>query len=175
MTFNATQIKKSKLPTQIRHEIALKSLRKEQPISTIATDYGCSRNTVYKQQSVAINAIDQAFNTSTDDDKVLFYVPVSKQTIYTMVVMLHLVCRSSFRGIITFLNSFLGFDISIGSITNIINRAAENADEINRSQGFAHKLTLIIPAMVMLGEYHYYFSKNRNTIQIPSLLMVPKV
>jgi hypothetical protein len=133
MNFNTNQIKKSKLSTQTRHEIALKSLRKEQPISTIATDYGCSRNTVYKQQSVAINAIDQAFNTSTDDDKVLFYVPVSKQTMYTMVVMLHLICRSSFRGIITFLSSMFGFDISIGNVTNIINRASESAEAINKS------------------------------------------
>ena len=133
MIFNTNQIKKSKLPIQTCHEIALKSIRKEQPISKIATDYGCSRNTVYKQQTVAINAIDQAFNTSTDDDKVLFYIPVSKQTIHTMVVMLHLICRSSFRGIITFLSSLFGFDISIGNVTNIINRAAENADAINRS------------------------------------------
>lgn len=132
MISNANQTKKSKLSTQNRHEIALKSIRKEQPISTIASDYGCSRNTVYKQQAVAINAIEQAFNSS-EDDKVLFYIPVTRQTIYTMVIMLHLICRASFRGIITFLNSLFGFDISIGNITNIINRAAESADAINRS------------------------------------------
>jgi hypothetical protein len=132
MISNANQIKKSKLSTHTRHEIALKSIRKEQPISTIASDYGCSRNTIYKQQTIAINAIEQAFNSS-DDDKVLFYIPVTKQTVHTMVIMLHLICRASFRGIITFLNSFLGFDISIGNITNIINRAAERADAINRS------------------------------------------
>ena len=133
MISNANQIKKSKLSTQTRHEIALKSIRKEQPISTIASDYGCSRNTVYKQQTVAINAIEQAFNSSSEDDKVLFYIPVTKHTIHTMVIMLHLICRASFRGIIIFLNSLFGFDISIGNITNIINRAAETADAINQS------------------------------------------
>jgi len=133
MISNANQTKKSKLSTQTRHQIALKSIRKEQPISTIASDYGCSRNTVYKQQTVAINAIEQAFNSSDENDKVLFYIPVTKQTVHAMVIMLHLICRASFRGIITFLNCFLGLDISIGNITNIINRAAENADDINRS------------------------------------------
>lgn len=131
MIFNYNSTKKSKMPSDIRHQIAMQSIRKEQPISKIATDYGCSRNTVYKQQSVAINAIDQAFNSSIDEDKVLFYVPVTKQTIHTMVVMLHLICRSSFRGIITFLSCLFGFDISIGNVTNIINRAAQMADVIN--------------------------------------------
>ncbi len=161
MICNTNQTKKSKLSTQTRHEIALKSIRKEQPISTIASDYGCSRNTVYKQQTVAINAIEQAFN-SPEDDKVLFYIPVTRQTIHTMVIMLHLICRASFRGIIAFLNNLFGFDISIGNITNIINRAAESADTINRSYDLSK---------IKISSLDEVFHRNQPilaTVDIPS-------
>lgn len=132
MLFNFNTSQKSKIPAPIRQEIALKSIRKEQPIKSIANEFGCSRTTVYEQQKVALQAVGQAFS-SIDDDKVLFYLPVTKKVICTFVIMLHLICRASYRHIIEFLRDCLGFDISIGSVFNIINEAAIKANEINKS------------------------------------------
>ena len=132
MTFNFNTRQKSKIPAQIRQEIALKSIRKEQPIKSLANEFGCSRTTVYDQQKIALQAVGQAF-TPIDDDKVLFYLPITKKIIYTLVIMLHLTCRSTYRHIIEFLRDFLGFDISIGSVFNIINDAAIKAGNINKS------------------------------------------
>jgi hypothetical protein len=132
MLFNFNTSKKSKIPAPIRQEIALRSIRKEQPIKSLANEFGCSRTTVYEQQKIAIQAVGQAF-TPHDDDKVLFYLPITKKVIYTLVIMLHLTCRSTYRHIIEFLRDFLGFDISIGSVFNIINDAAIKASDINKS------------------------------------------
>ncbi len=132
MIFNLNKSHKSKIPAPIRQEIALRSIRKEQPIKSLANKFGCSRTTVYEQQKIALQAVGQAF-TPHDDDKVLFYLPITKKVIDTLIIMLHLTCRSTYRHIIEFLRDFLGFDISIGSVFNIINDAAIKASDINKS------------------------------------------
>ena len=132
MIFNFNTPQKSKISAPIRQEIALKSLEKEQPITDIANEFGCSRTTVYAQQKVALQAVGQAF-TPTNDEKVMFYLPISKKTVSTLVIMLHLTCRATYRHIIELLRDFLGFDISIGSVCNIINEAAIKAKEVNKS------------------------------------------
>ena len=44
----------------------MNSLDKTQAITQIANDFDCSRNTVYKQQAKAKNAINQAFTANND-------------------------------------------------------------------------------------------------------------
>jgi len=132
MLFTRTTSQKSKIPAAIRKAMALKSIKKEQPIKSIANEFGCSRTTVYEQQKIALQAVGQAF-TPQQDDKVLFYLPITKSIIYTMVIILHLTCRASYRHIIEFLRDFLGFNLSIGSVFNIINGAAIKANDINKS------------------------------------------
>lgn len=94
MLLNLNTSPKSKIPAPIRHEIALKSIQKEQPITDIANEFGCSRTTVYAQQKVALHAVGQAF-TPQEDDKVMFYFPISKNTLRTLVAMLHVTCRAT--------------------------------------------------------------------------------
>ncbi len=136
MLFNFFTSPKSKIPAPIRQEIALKSLQKEQPIKSIATEFGCSRTTVYAQQKVALHAVGQAF-TSVDDDKVMFYLPISKNILRTLVLILHVTCRSTYRHVIEFFRDFLGLDISIGGVFNIINEAAIIAGDVNKGEDFS--------------------------------------
>lgn len=130
MFFNFSPPHKSKFQTSTRQEIALKSIQKEQSITKIAADFSCSRNTVYEQQKVALGAIDAAF-ASNNDEEVIFYIAVTKQTLYSVVLMLHLICRASYRHVVEFLWAAFGYDISTGTVHNIVNQAAIKATAIN--------------------------------------------
>jgi hypothetical protein len=162
MTFNFNTPQKSKIPAPIRQEIAIRSIRKEQPIKSLANEFGCSRTTVYAQQKIALNAVEQAFSPQNDDDKVMFYLPISKNILRTLVAILHVTCRSTYRHIIEFFRDFLGLDISIGNVFNIINEAAINAGDINKSEDFS---------FVRTGSSDEVFHRNQPimaTVDIPS-------
>lgn len=114
-----------------------------------------------EQRNVALQAVGQAF-TTTDDDKVMFYFPISKKTICTIVILLHLTCRSTYRHIIEFLRDLVGIDISIGSVSNIINGAAITAGEINKREELSS---------VKIASSDEVFHRNQPimaTVDIPS-------
>ena len=143
MTFNFNTPQKSKIPAQIRQEIALKSIRKEQPIKSLANEFGCSRTTVYEQQKIALQAVGQAF-TPIDDDKVLFYLPITKKIIYTLVIMLHLTCRSTYRHIIEFLQRGLHPNREVAPASNkrLVTPSTRALNQRHRSLGL-HSITCL--------------------------------
>jgi len=67
-------------PIEIKN-LSLQALARTEPLSHLAQDYGVSRKFLYQQAAKASDALDEAFASSVDDQKVLFYLPVTKDWI----------------------------------------------------------------------------------------------
>ena len=121
----------NRIPAENKLKIALEAIKREQPITAIAKNNDCSRNTVYAQQEKALSAVTNAFNE--DPDEVLFYVPMTRSSINEHVASLFLTCKASYRDIKCFFMDRYNYKISIGSVHNILMELAELATQANDS------------------------------------------
>jgi len=78
--------------------------------------------------------LENAFVPAEPENDVLFELAVSQTWLLQLVVALVLICRSSFRGVVEFLRDLLGVSISIGTVHQVLERAAQQAGAINRTQ-----------------------------------------
>ncbi len=120
-----------RIPLTAKCEMALQAIGGQQTITEISKNHQCSRTTVHAQKKRALDGASNAFAES--DENVLFTIAVTKSLIHTMVVALRLVCGSSYRGIMFFLDSVFGHSISLGSVFNILDVTADKAQSINGS------------------------------------------
>ena len=84
--------------------IALQTIRRTHSITDIAKENKVSRKFIYKQNDKATQAIDDVFKepeteNEKKNEKVLFYLPVTKSWLIQLVLCLLLHCRCSFRGV----------------------------------------------------------------------------
>jgi hypothetical protein len=120
-------------PSQ-RRQLALDALA-GQPISHLADQHQVSRKFVYQQLDIADDALEQAFDPRPDDqEKVLFYLPVTRSRLRQIVLALVLICHSSLRGVVEFLAAVFDYHLSLGSVFNIVHSAVARARQINESQ-----------------------------------------
>jgi len=119
-----------RIPAATKCAIALQAISGEQTITAIARDFDCSRTTVHEQKNRALTAATTAFE-ETDDKETLFTVSVTKLWIHKIVVALFLICGSSYRGILYFLDCIFDYPLSLGSVFNILDAAADKAAAIN--------------------------------------------
>lgn len=129
----------SKCPAQLltsgqRQQLAIQALSDSSSISKLSDQHQVSRKFLYQQCHKASNALDEAFSQQQNDDEVLFYIPVTKQWLKQVVLVLLLVCHSSYRGVIEFFRDVLDKSISIGTVHNIVHRAVDDAKQINSTQ-----------------------------------------
>ncbi len=124
----------SQLPPKQKKELAITVLARTEPVTSLAQQHQVSRKFLYQQAEKADMALDTAFAEHTHDQKVLFYLPVTKAWIRMCVVVLVLVCRSSYRGVLEFLREILDVKMSIGTVHNIITDVVPRAQHINQSQ-----------------------------------------
>lgn len=122
------------IPAEKRKQLALRIIRNEKPVSQLANEQQVSRKFLYNQKSKAISGIDRAFENQERDNKVLFYIPVTKAWMRVFVLAMILHCRSSFRGVIKVFKDVIGKSISEGNIYNIIQEATSKAIVINADQ-----------------------------------------
>ena len=119
---------------------------------------------MYAQKDKAINAINDAFSADVeDDDKVLFYLPVTKAWLRQFILGLVLNCHSSFRGVIKTLDDVFDYDMSVGTVHNVVSDAIQKATNINVNQDIS---------LVTLGAHDELFHLNKPVlagIDIPSL------
>ncbi|MCP4355728.1 MAG: hypothetical protein GY793_08900 [Proteobacteria bacterium] len=130
-SYPAKQIESSK-----KANLALKTISREKPIAELARENNVSRKFLYQQKNKAINAIQNTFleDDKSDEDKVLFYIPVTKKWLYGVVLALLLHCNSSYRGIKRFCLDMLDYNISEGKISDIVLEAKIRAIDVNRSE-----------------------------------------
>jgi hypothetical protein len=123
-----------------RQEIGIHAIGGYTPISHVADRYGVSRKFVYQQKEKALAGIAQAFSkpASADSEKVLFYIPVTKQWLCQVVLALIFICRASYQGVIEFLRDIFDSSISKGTIHNIVHQHLEIAKKINQQQDLSN-------------------------------------
>jgi len=125
----------SRLGPKERKNLSLQVLAQTKPVSRLAQNHGVSRKFLYQQAAKASDAIDEAFTPSTDDDTILFYLPVTKNWIRQFVLALILICHSSFRGVLEILEAVFDYhQLSLGTIHNIVRGAIQKSQQINNAQ-----------------------------------------
>ena len=149
-----------RIPSDKKLDIALQAIRRQQTVSEISKHFNCSRTTVYKQQNKALDAANTAFEK--DDEEVLFYVPVTKSFIDQSVISLRLICESSYRNIMFYLETMYNYSVSLGTVFNVLADAAGKADPINKS----YDLGLIKDSAA--DELFHWGSPILATVDIPS-------
>ena len=115
--------------------VALNVLSKKTPVTDIAKQYDVSRQFIYRQKDKVISAVDDAFDeTSDDNEKILFHLPVTKAWLDQLTICLMLHGRTSFRNIKSLIKDCFDYDISAGNIHNIFNSTQLSAAKINDNQ-----------------------------------------
>jgi hypothetical protein len=117
-----------------RQELSVEVLAKTRPLTQLAAGHGVSRKFLYVQEHKAQAALDEAFALTPDDQDVLYYLPVTKSWIQQFVLGLALEGRASFRGIGQLGRDLLDYDLSLGTIYNILEAAAQQAGAIHQAQ-----------------------------------------
>src|ERR1700694_688342 len=125
----------AKLAANERKMIAVRALAGTEPVSALAARHGVSRPLVYRQMHKASAALDELFSTEQTDDqaKVLFSLPVTKRWLELATLGLTMIAHASMRGVVEFMHDVLGVSISLGTVHNIHQRAAQRAVGINDS------------------------------------------
>jgi len=125
---------KAMMPLQ-RRQLALQALTGAETISHLAGQHEVSRKFVYQQTAKAEDALDAAFSLDAiDDQKVLFYLPVTKAWLRQLILALTLICHSSLRGVVELLHSVFDYDISLGTVHNVIQAEVAQARACNEQQ-----------------------------------------
>lgn len=121
------------LGLDIRKNMALHVLAGGRP-TEIARVNQVSRKFVYGQSTIARQAIDSVFNRMpVDEERVLFHIPVTKSLIRQIVLVLLLRCHASYRGVIAFFGDLFGYNISLGTIHNIVAAVVSKAETVTTS------------------------------------------
>ena len=131
---NSSSSVASRLQPHHRQEIAVKVLSKQEPISHIAHQEQVSRKFLYQQKAIAQQALNTAFDKPAKDKEVLYYLPVTQQWIFQLILALILICHCSYRGIKELLRDLFDYPLSIGTIHNRVREAVSKARKINQAQ-----------------------------------------
>ena len=121
---------------QLRQEVAVEALAGAETISGLARQHEVSRKFVYRQTAKAEEALDAAFSTAkpNEEQKVLFYLPVTKVWLRQLILALTLICHSSFRGVVELLRDLFDYNISLGTVHNVLQSVVPQARSCNEQQ-----------------------------------------
>jgi hypothetical protein len=122
------------LTSSQRQNIGIQALKGNTPITNVAKRYGVSRKFVYQQKEKALEGISKAFEKQPSNDKILFYIPVTKSWLFQVVLALIFICRASYQGVSEFFRDIFDCHISKGTIHNIVHEHLETAKKINAGQ-----------------------------------------
>ena len=121
-----------RLLPQERRDLAVQVLAGAQPVSDLSREHEVSRKFLYQQAHTAQEALDQAFASSSTLDDVLFELPVTKAWLQQLVLGLVLNCHSSIRGVVELLRDVFDYQMSVGTVHNIVHSAVSDAQRINQ-------------------------------------------
>jgi len=97
---------------------------KTEPISRLAAQHQVSRKFSTKGHK-ANEALDATFSAATDEREVL-YLPITKTWLFQLILGLILVCHCSYRGVVELLRDLFDLPISVGTIHNRLQSAADS-------------------------------------------------
>jgi hypothetical protein len=144
------------LGPDLRQGLALKVLAGTESVSRLAQQHEVSRKFLYRQAAKADGALQEAFAPDeTDENQVLFHLPVTKSWIEQLVLGLALDCHSSQRGAVELLRDVFDYPISVGTIHNILAKAVPRAACHNRQQDLVN---------VRIGAHDEIFQSGRPVL-----------
>ena len=124
----------SRLQSAQRQELAVQVLSKQEPISHLAAQEGVSRKFLYQQRDIAELALNKAFEKEEPEKEVLYYLPITQQWLFQLILALILICHCSYRGIKELLKDLFDYSLSMGTIHNRVQGAVQTARKINQAQ-----------------------------------------
>jgi hypothetical protein len=116
-----------------RQWLSIHVLARREPLTQLAARHGVSRKFLYQQGDRAAVALEEAF-AEADDQAVLYYLPITKSWVQQFVLALALEGHASFRGIGQLARDLLDYDLSLGTIHNLLQATAQKACAINQAQ-----------------------------------------
>jgi hypothetical protein len=120
-----------------RQQLAIHALAETTTITELARNHQVSRKFVYQQTATARQALDEAFAAEADDDKVLFWLPVTKAWLRQLILGLILIGHSSLRGVVELLRDVFDFDMSVGTVCAVAQDVVPLARVVNSQQNLA--------------------------------------
>jgi hypothetical protein len=124
-----------------------------QPISDLARKYQVSRKFIRRQRQIALDALDNAFVPGLpDDQKVLFYLPVTRAWLEQLSLSLVLTCHSSLRGVHEILRDLFDTHKSVGAVHALVQRAIAKASTLNARQDLNRVLYAALDELFQSGD-----------------------
>ena len=122
------------LKPEQRKQLFIEMQSSSQTLTAIANREGVSRKFLYQQQQKGNQALEKEFNQPKDESDILYWIPVTKNWIFQVILALIFICHSSYRGVVEFLRDLFDYPISVATVHNRVNSVVEKAQEINKSQ-----------------------------------------
>ncbi len=122
------------LKPEARKQLFIEMQSSLQTVTAIAKREGVSRSFLYKQQQKGNQALELGFNQQKDESDILYWIPVTKNWIFQLILGLIFICHSSYRGVVEFLRDLFDYPISVATVHNRVNSVVEKAQKINKSQ-----------------------------------------
>jgi hypothetical protein len=124
------------LPDQ-RRDLAIQVLAGTHPVADLARQHQVSRKFLYQQAHTAQHALDDAFDPPRAADDVLFTLPVTKAWLRQLILALVLIGHSPYRAVVELLRDLFDWNVSLGTVHNVVHSAVEPARAINRADNLA--------------------------------------
>jgi hypothetical protein len=124
------------LPPRERQRLALAVLAGTESVTRLAEQAQVSRQFVYEQVALAQQALDDAFAPASQppQERVLFYLPVTKSWLKQLTLALILICHCSVRGVVELLRDLFDYSLSVGQVHAIVHQAVPQARQLNDQQ-----------------------------------------
>ena len=104
-------------------------------VTELAERHQVSRKFLYQQADQGEQALTQVVSPPpSEEEKVLFYLPVTKAWLRQGVLALVRLCHSSFRGVRAFFREVLDCPLALGSIHNSVMQAVAQARQLNAGE-----------------------------------------
>ncbi len=117
-----------------RKKLFLEMQSSDQTITAIANREGVSRKFLHQQRNKGDQALEKGFNQPKEESDILYWIPVTKEWIFQVILALIFICHSSYRGVVEFLRDLFDYRISVGTVHNKVSSMIETAQKINKSQ-----------------------------------------
>jgi hypothetical protein len=123
-----------------RQRLALATLAGTRSVQALAAEYHVSRKFVYQLADQANRALRRAFAAPgpLPEERVLFYLPVTKTWLRQLVLALVLICHCPLRGVVELLADLFDYSLSLGTVHSIVHSAVPLAAAITQGQNLAN-------------------------------------
>ena len=85
-----------------RKQLFIEMQSSTQTVTAIAERERVSRSFLYQQQQKGNQALEKGFNQPQESSDILYWIPVTKNWIFQVILALIFICHSSYRGVVEF-------------------------------------------------------------------------